>query len=398
MSNIEKLAREYQSTWVGLRDAHSRYQTTMERLEQYRGSRGYEADANKAKETYDNAVDGIHYAQGPKLRAILKSMEATIPPKKMDVPSEEAVRLLQALSMREHLDADEVALATETLKDSPTAMKSLAEMEVAQMKVSADDTCKLQLKDADKKSQRIIEEATQKSNELLSNANRQSQEMIDNAAKKSEDMINEATERTEKIALLAEARANAAKDIYDTMVVKVYAQSKDLKKLLESQLSLYNNFNMDIMVDETLQSKLNDVHLESNKEIEPDKDEGNLLETESNVVESSLEVKSVEPSDEEVKVVESSDEEIKPSESSDTALEEDMVYPEDTVQEDVIEKQEEPVNQNEENFVDNNESVGISKKILGRVHTQSPMVFNRNGVPHKDLDLRNGLVGLESNN
>ncbi len=128
MSNIEKLAREYQSTWVGLRDAHSRYQTTMERLEQYRGSRGYEADANKAKETYDNAVDGIHYAQGPKLRAILKSMEATIPPKKMDVPSEEAVRLLQALSMREHLDADEVALATETLKDSPTAMKSLAEI------------------------------------------------------------------------------------------------------------------------------------------------------------------------------------------------------------------------------------------------------------------------------
>lgn len=128
MGNLDKLAHEYQSTWVGLRNAHTRYVDTMTRLEQYKGSRGYEADANKAQETYDTAIEAIHYAQEPKLRAILKSMEATIPPKKMDVPSEEAVRLLQALSMREHLDADEVALATETLKDSPTAMKSLAEI------------------------------------------------------------------------------------------------------------------------------------------------------------------------------------------------------------------------------------------------------------------------------
>lgn len=128
MGNLDKLAHEYQSTWVGLRDAHTRYQTTMERLEQYRGSRGYEADANKAKETYDNAVDGIHCAQAPKLRAILKDMEATIAPKTMDIPSEEAVRLLQALSMRDHIDADDIRLATETLKDSPTAMKSLADI------------------------------------------------------------------------------------------------------------------------------------------------------------------------------------------------------------------------------------------------------------------------------
>lgn len=128
MGNLDKLAHEYQSTWVGLRNAHTRYVDTMTRLEQYKGSRGYEADANKAKEVYDQTVEGIHHAQGPKLWAILKDMEATIPTKKMDVPSEEAVRLLQALSMRDNLDADEIALATETLKDSPTAMKSLADI------------------------------------------------------------------------------------------------------------------------------------------------------------------------------------------------------------------------------------------------------------------------------
>lgn len=128
MRNIEKLAREYQSTWVGLRDAHARYQTTMQHLEQYRGSRGYDADASRAQKDYDEAVEGIHYAQAPKLRAILKDMESTIAPKTMDIPSEEHVRLLQALSMRDHIDADEIRLATETLKDSPTAMKSLADI------------------------------------------------------------------------------------------------------------------------------------------------------------------------------------------------------------------------------------------------------------------------------
>lgn len=128
MGNIDKLAREYQSTWVGLRDAHTHYQTTMRSLESYKGSRGYEADVNKARETYDQTVEGIHCAQAPKLRAILKDMEATIAPKTMDIPSEEAVRLLQALNMRDHIDADEIRLATETLKDSPTAMKSLGDI------------------------------------------------------------------------------------------------------------------------------------------------------------------------------------------------------------------------------------------------------------------------------
>ena len=128
MGNIDKLAREYQSTWVGLRDAHARYQATMDGIEQYRGSRGYEADANRAREAYEADVDGIHNAQAPKLRAILRAMEATIAPKTMDVPSEEYVRLLQALNMRDHIDAEEIRLATETLRDSPTAMKSLADI------------------------------------------------------------------------------------------------------------------------------------------------------------------------------------------------------------------------------------------------------------------------------
>ena len=301
-----------------------------------------------------------------------------------------------ASEMREKTDSSIVKMKEDN-QSFINKMRSMAEMEVAQMKVSADDTCKLQLKDADKKSQRIIEEATQKSNELLSNANRQSQEMIDNAAKKSEDMINEATERTEKIASLAEARANAAKDIYDKMVVKVYTQTNDLKKLLESQLSLYNNFNMDIMVDETVQSKLNNVHSESNKEIEPDKDEGKLLETESKVVESSLEATPVEPSDEDVKAVESSDEEMKPSESFDTVLEEDMVHPEDTVQEDVIEKQEEPVNQVEEEASVNEavDSGMMQRTLTHRFTPRTVLVFNRNGVPHYNADLRNVITNLE---
>lgn len=168
-------------------------------------------------------------------------------------------------------------------------MKSMAEIEVAKMKVTADDNCKLQLADSREKartlvaeatahsqqlmadsnqqSQTMIAEATQKANAMVAEAQKKSQDMVAEAIKKSQTMmaeatersrkmIYEATERSQKMVFVAEAKASAAMDTYKTLVHKANYQSTQLKSLLQSQLSLYDNFEAENVVDEIVQPKL----------------------------------------------------------------------------------------------------------------------------------------------
>lgn len=168
-------------------------------------------------------------------------------------------------------------------------MKSMAEIEVAKMKVTADDNCKLQLADSREKartlvaeatahsqqlmadsnqqSQTMIAEATQKANAMVAEAQKKSQDMVAEAIKKSQTMmaeatersrkmIYEATERSQKMVFVAEAKASAAMDTYKTLVHKANYQSTQLKSLLQSQLSLYDNFDAENVVDEIVQPKL----------------------------------------------------------------------------------------------------------------------------------------------
>lgn len=165
----------------------------------------------------------------------------------------------------------------------------MAEIEVAKMKVTADDNCKLQLADSREKartlvaeatahsqqlmadsnqqSQTMIAEATQKANAMVAEAQKKSQDMVAEAIKKSQTMmaeatersrkmIYEATERSQKMVFVAEAKASAAMDTYKTLVHKANYQSTQLKSLLQSQLSLYDNFDAENVVDEIVQPKL----------------------------------------------------------------------------------------------------------------------------------------------
>ena len=212
-------------------------------------------------------------------------------------------------------DADSYALGIRSKTDSSTSklreetqsfvdkMKSMAEIEVARMKVETEDSCKSQLADsreqartltaeatahanqvmaeANQQSQNIVAEATQKSHEMIANAQKQSQDMMAEANQKSQTMITEATQksqrmvaeateqsrslireatdRSNKMVFVAEAKAAAAMDTYNTMVTKANSQSKQFKSLLQSQLSLYDNFDAEYTVDQMVQSKLNAV-------------------------------------------------------------------------------------------------------------------------------------------
>ena len=209
-------------------------------------------------------------------------------------------------------EADSYATGLRSKTDSSTSklkeeaqsfvdkMKSFAEIEVAKMKVAAEDNCKSQLAEsreqartltaeasvhanqviaeANQQSQNIVAEATQKAHEIIANATKQSQDMVAEARQKSQDMIAqatkqsqdmvaeatersrgmvyEATERSQKMIFVAETKAAAAMDTYKTMVNKANSQSKQLKSLLQSQLSLYDNFDAEFAVEDMVQPKL----------------------------------------------------------------------------------------------------------------------------------------------
>ena len=209
-------------------------------------------------------------------------------------------------------DADSYAMGLRSKTDSSTSklreeaqsfvdkMKSLAEIEVAKMKVNTEDSCKSQLAesreqartltaeasahanqimaDANQQSQNIVAEATQKAHEMIADAQKQSRNiivdatqkshqmvaeatersrsMIHEATERSRSMINEATERSRKMVFIAETKAAAAMDTYNTMINKANSQSKQYKSLLQSQLALYENFDADFAVDQMVQTKL----------------------------------------------------------------------------------------------------------------------------------------------
>ena len=209
-------------------------------------------------------------------------------------------------------DADSYAMGLRSKTDSSTSklreeaqsfvdkMKSLAEIEVAKMKVNTEDSCKSQMAesreqartltaeasahanqimaDANQQSQNIVAEATQKAHEMIADAQKQSRNiivdatqkshqmvaeatersrcMIHEATERSRSMINEATERSRKMVFIAETKAAAAMDTYNTMINKANSQSKQFKSLLQSQLALYENFDADFAVDQMVQTKL----------------------------------------------------------------------------------------------------------------------------------------------
>ena len=348
-------------------------------------------------------------------------------------------------------DADSYALGLRSKTDSSTTklredtqsfvdkMKTLAEIEVARMKVEAQDSCKSQLADsreqartltaeatahanqvmadANQQSQNIVAEAVQKAHEMIANAQKQSQDMVAEARQKSQDMITEATERSrsmileatersQKMVFVAETKAAAAIDTYNTMVNKANSQSKQFKSLLQSQLSLYDNFDAEYAVEQMVQPKLNAV-----KTAEP------VLEAKAepvvagtdDAVATVVEAGVAEPVKAETATAEAKTAaEVKPSQENLAEAAEDNVTVEagkedpaganfnEAAKADAAAA--ENANLSEDDKSSSGESNGFGgmrKPLFSRFNPRGPMVFNRNGFPRKNADLRVALSELQ---
>jgi DivIVA domain-containing protein len=370
-------------------------------------------------------------------------------------------------------DADSYAMGLRSKTDSSTSklreeaqsfvdkMKSLAEIEVAKMKVNTEDSCKSQLAesreqartltaeasahanqimaDANQQSQNIVAEATQKAHEMIADAQKQSRNMIVDATQKSHQMvaeatersrsmiheatersrsmINEATERSRKMVFIAETKAAAAMDTYNTMINKANSQSKQYKSLLQSQLALYENFDADFAVDQMVQTKLQAV-----KKAEP------VLDTKAEDVAVKAEDVAVKAEDVAVKaedvavktedvmtgvdteVTESREEPVRDVEPQD-------VTPQDAAKtENVLKTEQEPVKEAAEpdsvvgQSVEKNKEESVEpenmnaadkvaesfpRPLFSCFKPRNSVDFNRNGFPRKNADLRVALSELQ---
>jgi cell division septum initiation protein DivIVA len=271
--------------------------------------------------------------------------------------------------------------------------------------------------DANQQSQNIVAEAVQKAHEMIANAQKQSQDMVAEARQKSQDMITEATERSrsmileatersQKMVFVAETKAAAAIDTYNTMVNKANSQSKQFKSLLQSQLSLYDNFDAEYAVEQMVQPKLNAV-----KTAEP------VLEAKAepvvagtdDAVATVVEAGVAEPVKAETATAEAKTAaEVKPSQENLAEAAEDNVTAEagkeDPVGANFNEAAKadaaaaENANLSEDDKSSPGESNGFGgmrKPLFSRFNPRGPMVFNRNGFPRKNADLRVALSELQ---
>ena len=377
-------------------------------------------------------------------------------------------------------DADSYAMGLRSKTDSSTSklreeaqsfvdkMKSLAEIEVAKMKVNTEDSCKSQLAesreqartltaeasahanqimadenqqsqnivaeatqkahemiaDAQKQSRNIIVDATQKSHQMVAEATERSRSMIHEATERSRSMINEATERSRKMVFIAETKAAAAMDTYNTMINKANSQSKQFKSLLQSQLALYENFDADFAVDQMVQTKLQAV-----KKAEP------VLDTKAEDVAVKAEDVAVKAEDVAVKaedvavkaedvavktedVVTGVDTEVTESREEPVRdVEPQDVTPQDAAKtENVLKTEQEPVKEAAEpdsvvgQSVEKNKEESVEpenmnaadkvaesfpRPLFSCFKPRNSVDFNRNGFPRKNADLRVALSELQ---
>lgn len=370
-----------------------------------------------------------------------------------------------ALGLRSKTEASASKLQedTQSLVDK---MKSLAEIEVAKMKVEAEDNFKSQLADsreqartltaeasahanqvmadANQQSQNIVAKATEKAHEMIANAQKQSQDMMAEARQKSQNMVaeatqksqnliseatdksqkimaeateqsrsmvREATERSQKMVFVAETKAAAAMDTYNTMVNKANSQSKQFKSLLQSQLSLYDNFEAEYAIDKMVQPKLQAVWKEEpalDTKAEPvaaAADDGTPASVEAKRAEQvETEVPEEAQPKTEAEPLPASDKAASPRELANEVPEQNATEadqgsePKSPV---INAEPEMPARENVEKAEDvkhdgeGNGYGAIRKPLFPRFNPRNAMVFNRNGFPRKNSDLRVALSELQ---
>ena len=118
-------AKEYQDKRKGIVDE---YEARMKALEDAKGSKYFTDEAKKAEDTRDEALKALKDEYGEYFRISLDAMSKANASRKMTPPTEEELRTLQLLKMKDKPTEAELAAAANTLKGNATCLSVLTEI------------------------------------------------------------------------------------------------------------------------------------------------------------------------------------------------------------------------------------------------------------------------------
>lgn len=125
MDRTHEYYRIAQAHREGLRAIWATYNETMNRLERYKGSTGYDDDEREAARVRDEAVAAQAKITGKAFDAVLKGMREKVGGHALTPPNDDELRLLQTLKLRDHLSKEELQSAGRALQDNTVALHTL---------------------------------------------------------------------------------------------------------------------------------------------------------------------------------------------------------------------------------------------------------------------------------
>ncbi len=119
---------ETQKYRAGLRDIHAKYDGLLAKIEQYKGSTGYEEEKAEIEQKRKDSISAFQSEKLKSFMVIVEAMRKTAKSRTMTAPTAEELSLLQALKMRDSIGKDELEQAARTLKNCPVGLSILDEI------------------------------------------------------------------------------------------------------------------------------------------------------------------------------------------------------------------------------------------------------------------------------
>lgn len=127
-----KLTERYFINVKAYKDAaaqiEAEYNAEMERAKRFEGSAGGRELMDKARATRDAALKAERETTGKAIREITAAMRENVKARKISAPTPEQVNILTVLKMRDHLTADEIKQAGNSLAKNPLCLSVLDEI------------------------------------------------------------------------------------------------------------------------------------------------------------------------------------------------------------------------------------------------------------------------------
>lgn len=158
MKNTEKYFHGVAGFIEDMQEISATYDRTVQRMEPFKGSSGYDQEVRKAQAERDAAVQKMRETYLKEFRNTVQRMREAIDHRPLIPPTPEQMALLSLLQMRESLDKDELTRAAQQMAGCPAALAVLDDL-AKKHKISTDFNMEMSASDLHQKVDTLDKEA-----------------------------------------------------------------------------------------------------------------------------------------------------------------------------------------------------------------------------------------------